>query len=100
MPFHLPFNFPYFYNTQKSNPYINNQMFEKSKSYYDKNNYINQKKNSEDTKSESPSEYFLEIFGLHLYFDDVLILCILFFLYTEEVRDQELFICLILLLLS
>lgn len=46
------------------------------------------------------SEAFFEIFGLKIYFDDILIMCILFFLYTEDVHNDELFICLILLLLS
>ena len=41
-----------------------------------------------------------EFGGGEIYFDDVLIMCLLYFLYTEGVQDQELFICLILLLLS
>lgn len=41
-----------------------------------------------------------EIFGLKIFFDDVLILCILFFLYNEDVKDYELFLCLILLLIT
>ena len=42
----------------------------------------------------------LEIFGIKLLFDDILLLCLIFFLYTEGVTDQLLFMCLILLLLS
>ena len=57
----------------------------------------NPKKASE---TDEASEAFFEIFGLKLYFDDILIMCILFFLYTEKVHDDELFICLILLLLT
>lgn len=45
------------------------------------------------------SEYF-EIFGLKLHFDDLLLICLIFFLYNEGVKDQFLFISLILLLLS
>lgn len=41
-----------------------------------------------------------EIFGIKLYFDDILLICLIFFLYTEGVEDQYLFIALILLLLS
>lgn len=41
-----------------------------------------------------------EIFGLKIYFDDVLLVCILLFLYEEGIRDNCLFIALILLLLS
>ena len=56
-----------------------------------------QKKTSASTDT---SEAFFEIFWLKLYFDDILIICILFLLYTEKVQDENLFICLILLLLT
>lgn len=48
-------------------------------------------------KSEEP---LFEIFGLKLFFDDVLIISLIFFLYNEGVRDNLLFISLILILLS
>ena len=100
MPF-LPFNFPFFYNNYKykniSSSAKPNTVFNNSEI----NNTIpvkdNEKKDSERPES---SESFFEIFGLKLYYDDILILCILFFLYTEKVQDEELFICLILLLLT
>ena len=41
-----------------------------------------------------------EIFGITLHFDDILLICLLLFLYNEGVNDQLLFIALILLLLS
>lgn len=41
-----------------------------------------------------------QIFGINLYFDDILIVCLIFFLYQEGVKDEGLFIALILLLLS
>lgn len=44
-------------------------------------------------------EYF-EIFGIKLYLDDVIIICMLIFLYNEGVKDQFLFISLVMLLLS
>ena len=56
--------------------------------------------NKKDSHNESYDNYFFEIFGLKLYFDDIMIICLLFFLYEEGVNDQELFISLILLLLS
>lgn len=60
-----------------------------------------QKKDPEnDNSHESFSEPFFEIFGLQLYLDDILIISILFFLYFEDVHDDALFICLILLLLN
>lgn len=45
-----------------------------------------------------PEEF--EIFGIKLHFDDILLVCLLFFLYSEGVKDEWLFISLILLLLS
>jgi hypothetical protein len=41
-----------------------------------------------------------QFFGITLYFDDILLICLLIFLYNEGVKDQFLFISLILLLLS
>ena len=50
--------------------------------------------------SQNFDEQPFEIFGLKLYFDDLLLICLIFFLYNEGVKDQFLFIALILLLLS
>ena len=41
-----------------------------------------------------------EMFGIHLILDDIIISCILIFLYKEEVKDKMLYIILFLLLLS
>lgn len=43
---------------------------------------------------------WLDIFGIKLYFDDILILSLLFFLYHEQIKDEGLFLALILLLIS
>ena len=43
---------------------------------------------------------WFDLFGIKLYFDDVLILSLLFLLYKEEVKDEGLFLALILLLIS
>lgn len=45
-------------------------------------------------------EPILEILGIQLYLDDIIILGLLFFLYKEEVQDEMLFLSLILLLLT
>lgn len=50
--------------------------------------------------SSNLEEPILEILGIKLYFDDILIIGLLFFLYNEGVKDEFLFISLILLLLS
>lgn len=41
-----------------------------------------------------------DLFGIRLFSDDLLILAVLYFLYSEGVKDPELFIALILLLIS
>lgn len=51
-------------------------------------------------KQKSSDNEFLEIFGIKLYFDDLMIISLLFFLYSEGVNDYYLFITLILLLLT
>lgn len=50
-----------------------------------------------DLKEEN---VLFEIFGIKLYYDDILLICLIFFLYQEDVDDPYLFIALILLLLS
>jgi len=37
---------------------------------------------------------------MDLYFDDILIICLILFLYNEDVKDTSLFIVLVLLLIS
>ena len=45
-------------------------------------------------------DFCFQFFGLNLHFDDILLICLLLFLYNEGVKDQFLFISLIMLLLS
>ncbi len=61
--------------------------------------------NSSNSKSsrlsqKSDDNVWFDLFGIKLYFDDVLILSLLFFLYKEEVKDEGLFLALVLLLIS
>lgn len=117
------FRFPFFYNhNYYSKPfYPYTQSFTNNR--FTQNKYDNSKHNSNYklnieseplyTKSEHCSNgnddsrsfydkenYFFELFGLKLFFDDILLLCLIFFLYQEGVRDDELFLSLVLLLLS
>ena len=48
----------------------------------------------------SSAPVWFDLFGIKLYFDDVLILSLLFFLYKEEVKDEGLFLALVMLLIS
>lgn len=63
-----------------------------------------EKKEEESTRiskdNSSLDSPLFEILGIKLYFDDILLISILFFLYAEGVEDEMLFIALILLLLS
>jgi len=58
------------------------------------------KSETSENRYNEKNEQFFSILGIHLYFDDLIILSLLFFLYNEGVKDEGLFICLILLLLS
>lgn len=63
-----------------------------------KENSHNETRNTKKAKSDEA--VWLDLFGIKLYFDDVLILSLLFFLYKEEVKDEGLFLSLVLLLIS
>lgn len=93
-------------NKNRKNPYFpstfskeqsENFAYSSSLSHSTKNEDSNRKNTIKD---ENISEECFEIFGLKLYFDDLLIIALLFFLYQEEVKDTYLYIALILLLLS
>ena len=92
-------SFPFSPNTLKSsnsNFFPNNQESEKKSD--SKNNNI---QSNTPSKSLPPNKDFvLDLFGLKLYFDDVLILSLIFFLYKEDVKDEGLFLALVLLLIS
>ena len=84
-----------FYYPKTHKKYNNNLIHEKKEINIEKKTQINEK-----IKEEPESREFFEVFGIQLYFDDMLLICLIFFLYNEGVKDQYLFISLILLLLS
>ena len=97
--FGFPYQYPYY------NRYYNNYK------YYNSNiNKNNHDDNDTDKEIEESSvqardnnncdKPILNFMGIKLFLDDIIILGILFLLYTEEVKDEMLFIALILLLLS
>ena len=69
-----------------------------------KHNLENSQNNEKSTSSKrdftTENPQIFHIAGITFYFDDILIICLLFFLYSEGVKDEMLFISLILLLLS
>ena len=71
--------------------------------YYHENYKKPPKKIEEPPKKEIPKNDnipMFEIMGISLYFDDILLICLLFFLFEEGIDDQWLYIAIILLLLS
>ena len=99
------FRFPMSYNSYRNPYYYNNfqRVSDNNTSYLNNKNHqstVESHPSVSSASTRSSSEQFFDIFGIRLYFDDILILCLLFFLYQEEVQDQFLFIALLLLLLS
>lgn len=81
---------------------VNTQSQDNSSQHNTKNcNTNNTQEHNNNTKKNRNHDdsYFFEILGIKLHFDDILLICLLFFLYQEGVRDEELFLGLILLLL-
>ncbi len=78
-------------NISKAN---NHKTIDNSKNEVKKSKEIHKK----TIKNESNALF--EVFGIKLYFDDILLISLIFFLYSEGVKDDYLFISLILLLLS
>ena len=122
MPFPPYFSYPYY---RRPSAYSHNSNIQKTynikkepipkdssnKHYNTNNNYncknesnnnllFNTPNNKTDSFNSHEYEQFINIFGFKLYFDDLLILTLLFFLYKEEIKDESLYIALILLLLT
>lgn len=120
MPSFPFYRFPYsnyyqYCNTMKT--YNNNEglmPIKDDNEYNEKNNENNRSNNNEKTsrynsfgpiKFQNPFEMnfeepVLDILGIRLYLDDLIILGLLFLLYKEGVKDELLFLSLILLLIS
>ena len=95
-----PFNY---YNPYQRRPLYNNYPNTMSSVTNIPDSEIkSEKTNVKETHSRSSEKnpVWFDLFGLKLYFDDVLILSLLFFLYKEEVKDEGLFLALVLLLIT
>lgn len=120
MMFHFPyFNMPYYgrssrygyhypyytyknkYSNFKNSTYNENTNNNNNVSKeYSKLKSVNNFKNKEQTNSSDANNPIFQLFGIDLYFDDILIVFLIWFLYNEDVKDEGLFITLIMLLLS
>ena len=107
MSSNFPFSNSPFYN---SNKYYDNYSY--GNNNYQKNNNskehvssssVSYNTNEVDNIKNFSSDYcniVFDIFGLKLHFDDILLICMIFFLFKEDVYDTFLFIALILLLFN
>ena len=88
-------------NISKNNSHTNFKTSNPSNKY-DSNNYNVKHSKIGDCNSQNFQDFspLFNLLGLNIYFDDILIICILFFLYNEGVNDPYLFFNLILLLMS
>lgn len=94
--FGYPYGYPYYnYPNKYNNNYVPLEK-EENASITDSNESRNTSKNSNSNSEQA----IFEILGIKLYLDDIIILCILFFLYKEDVKDEMLYIILFLLLFS
>lgn len=93
------YGFPFQYYRPYSNKY--HAPIQKPSAYHQtvQQNSSNFEKKTQ-AKSENNNPAVIDLFGLKLYFDDILILSLLFFLYEEQVKDEILFLALVLLLIS
>lgn len=113
----VPPFYPNYYNYKYYNQKKNYILDEKTKNSDNKENLDNKQNHTKDKKKTSKYNSFaninlsalfesnldtpiLEILGIKLYLDDLIIIGLLFFLYKEEVQDEILFGILLLLLLS
>ena len=94
------YRFPY----QYYNPYYRNNMYQKYNPYrpesVEPKPTIEEKVEESRSSKQKDDNFLFDLFGIKLYFDDVLILSLLFFLYKEEVKDEGLFLALVMLLIS
>ena len=96
--FHPPYGNNGYSYTNPSSPEIKKDYKKETNLYNEHINRNNQ--NILLEKNNDSSKPIFEIFGIKLFFDDILLICLIFFLYNEGVKDKYLFISLILLLLS
>lgn len=81
-------------NKANSTPISTSQLNDITKSEYINSNVEKNKSNN------NTGDYLFDLFGLKIYNDDVLLVSLIYFLYSEGVKDDGLFLVLVLLLLS
>lgn len=97
-PYYRNYNYYHNYNKQNINDYHTANARKSSKKETSQQS-IPPKETHEESRNNSEKP-FLDLFGIKLYFDDILLISLIFFLYNEGVKDEGLFLALILLLLT
>lgn len=97
-PFSFPrYNYHNYYKQSFNSNYKNKQNTTSTMQSKNLNIAKEEKKSSSNTIEEN---YFIDLFGLKLQYDDILLVCLIFFLYKEGIKDTSLFLILILLLIN
>ena len=95
-PISLSFNS----NSAKRNTAYNNAKHHHNNEKGSHNHNISRQEDNMNHKTEKKDDIIFEVFGIKLHYDDILLIFLIFFLYNEGVKDEFLFIALVLLLLS
>ena len=105
--YYKPSHSPYIYPVTPTNATYQNNSYPYPPQQITNNNMItnceNVNGNHFDEKNKSNKyndDYLFDLFGLKIYNDDILLVSLIYFLYSEGVKDDGLFLVLILLLLS
>lgn len=102
-PNHYNFQQPNINNTSFSNNHMNTNSLNYSPTCSSQNNFTENDRHEnfkQKNKSNKNDDYLFDLFGLKIYSDDVLLVSLIYFLYSEGVKDDSLFLVLVLLLLS
>jgi len=91
-----------FYRTRYMVPYkeYSNNIYSYKKKNEDLNNKNKSKPKNIEKKESKENKDSVNIFGLNLHLDDIILIALLIILFSEGVKDEMLFIILILLLLG
>jgi len=105
--YYKPSHYPYTVPCIQPNTIYQNTSCSSSPQQIDSNNMAvnceNTNSNNFNEKNKSNKyndDYLFDLFGLKIYNDDILLVSLIYFLYSEGVKDDGLFLVLILLLLS
>lgn len=84
-------------STENGSSCFSSESYTHSSSSESENRANSRQKNKSNKNND---DFLFDLFGLKIYSDDVLLVSLIYFLYSEGVKDDGLFLVLILLLLS